>query len=203
MRPRVVIVHGWSGHSEEGWFPWLKRELEARGALVLSPDMPSPDRPDIFSWVTFLRDIVSTPTPWTYFVGHSLGAQAILRYIEGLPPTAKVGGALFVAGFERLGGKFHRLPEAQRALHPWLEAPIHWELIRGKAEEFVGIFSDNDEWVTVENIGIFHRKLGAETVLLHDHHHFSGSDGFTELPIVLDHLLPMMGMDAAAPARRL
>ena len=28
---KVVIVHGWGGTPEEGWFPWLRRELEERG----------------------------------------------------------------------------------------------------------------------------------------------------------------------------
>jgi hypothetical protein len=25
---RVFIIHGWEGYPEEGWFPWLKKELE-------------------------------------------------------------------------------------------------------------------------------------------------------------------------------
>ena len=25
---RVFIIHGWDGYPEEGWFPWLKEELE-------------------------------------------------------------------------------------------------------------------------------------------------------------------------------
>ena len=24
---RVFIVHGWGGHPDEGWFPWLSSEL--------------------------------------------------------------------------------------------------------------------------------------------------------------------------------
>ena len=27
---RVFIIHGWDGYPEEGWFPWLKKELEAK-----------------------------------------------------------------------------------------------------------------------------------------------------------------------------
>ena len=25
---RVFIIHGWGGYPEEGWFPWLKKELK-------------------------------------------------------------------------------------------------------------------------------------------------------------------------------
>jgi len=28
---RVFIIHGWGGNPEEGWLPWLKKELEAKG----------------------------------------------------------------------------------------------------------------------------------------------------------------------------
>ena len=31
MKKRVFIVHGWDGYPEEVWFPWLKKELEAKG----------------------------------------------------------------------------------------------------------------------------------------------------------------------------
>lgn len=28
---RCIVVHGWEGYPEAGWFPWLARELTARG----------------------------------------------------------------------------------------------------------------------------------------------------------------------------
>ena len=27
---RAFIIHGWDGYPAEGWFPWLKRELEKK-----------------------------------------------------------------------------------------------------------------------------------------------------------------------------
>ncbi|PIP29922.1 hypothetical protein COU12_02115 [Candidatus Jorgensenbacteria bacterium CG10_big_fil_rev_8_21_14_0_10_54_38] len=44
---RVFIVHGWDGYPEEGWFPWLKRELEARGFEVHVPPLPDAGNPRI------------------------------------------------------------------------------------------------------------------------------------------------------------
>ncbi|OSC51624.1 esterase, partial [Streptomyces sp. 4F] len=38
---RVVLIHGNAGASVEGiWFPYLKRELEARGAEVVGNTVP-------------------------------------------------------------------------------------------------------------------------------------------------------------------
>ncbi len=37
---RVFIVHGWDGHPDEQWFPWLKQSLEEKGYCVEVPQMP-------------------------------------------------------------------------------------------------------------------------------------------------------------------
>lgn len=45
VKKRVFIVHGWDGYPEEGWFPWLERELEARGFEVHVPALPDASTP--------------------------------------------------------------------------------------------------------------------------------------------------------------
>lgn len=191
MRKRVFIIHGWGGYPEEGWFPWLRDELVARGLSVAVPPMPDTDNPSMEQWITFLAEQVGICDEQTFFVGHSLGCQAILRYLQKQPPFVRLGGAVLVAGFETLTPKGSEA-EAKRVLGPWLAKPIHWEAIRGRSREFVALFSDNDRWVPLENVRVFDEKLGAETLVLHDSKHFSGSDGITELPEVLDALLSMM-----------
>lgn len=99
MHKRVFIIHGWDGYPEEGWFPWLKKELEAKSFTVFVPQLPKPDEPRIDNWVPELRKVVGNPDEQTYFVGHSMGCQTIARYLETLPEGVKVGGAVFVAGF--------------------------------------------------------------------------------------------------------
>ena len=94
---RAIIAHGWDGYPEEGWFPWLKSELEARGFEVLVPQLPEANSPSIYNWVPALAEAVGTPDENTYFVGHSMGCQTIARYLETLPEGAKVGGAVFGA----------------------------------------------------------------------------------------------------------
>ena len=84
MQKRVFIVHGWDGHPKEGWFPWLKQELEKHGFDVFVPQMPEPIMPKIEAWVSHLAGIVNKPDKNTCFVGHSIGCQAILRYLETL-----------------------------------------------------------------------------------------------------------------------
>src|SRR3989344_1578451 len=67
---RVIIVHGWDGHPEEGWFPWLKDKLEKKEFQVQVPTMPKPGEPKINLWVSRLAKVVGNVDKNTFFVGH-------------------------------------------------------------------------------------------------------------------------------------
>lgn len=190
MTKRVFIIHGWDGYPEEGWFPWLKTELEKNGFQVQVPAMPEPAEPKIKAWVSHLSKIVGEVEENTYFVGHSIGCQTILRYLEGLPADKKVGGVVLVAGWiQRLDGDLS--PEELAVATPWLKTPIDLEKVRTKSHYFVAVFSDNDKWVRLseENREIFAGGLGARIVVERNKGHFSGSDGVKELPVALEAIL--------------
>lgn len=187
MQKRIFIIHGWGGYPEEGWFPWLKQELERRVYSIAVPAMPESGEPKIESWVSHLSDVVGIADENTFFVGHSIGCQAILRYLESLPANIKVGGAVFVAGFFTLTNIDN--PEEKEIAKPWLETPIDFEKIKQHTEKFIAIFSDNDPYVPLDNKDIFADNLGAKIIEEHDKKHFSGSTGTIELPVVLASIL--------------
>lgn len=183
MPPRVLIIHGWGGHPGEGWFPWLKRELEARGFAVTVPQMPDPDMPKLPEWLTTLQAAVGTPDTDTFFVGHSLGCYTIAKYLEGLPEGTRVGGAVFVAGFS---GRLN-IPE----LENFYRTPLDWEVIKRRAQRFVAIHSDNDPYVPLERGEEIRDNLGAELIVLPGMKHFSGDEGCCELSAVRDAVLEL------------
>ena len=181
---RVFIIHGWGGHPKEAWFPWLKQELEKKGFLVEVPAMPDTDNPKIEAWVPLLAKLVGKPDKDTYFVGHSIGCQTILRYLETV--REQVGGAVFVAGWFTLKG----LNEQEQAIvRPWLDKSIDFASIKKVLKTAVAIFSDNDNWVDLDNATAFEKKLGARTIIEQQKGHFSGSDNVNELPSALDAVL--------------
>ncbi|MEX2028192.1 MAG: alpha/beta hydrolase [Candidatus Curtissbacteria bacterium] len=189
MSKRVFIIHGWDGYPEEGWRPWIQKELEASGFEVYIPAMPDTHKPRIQNWVPYLSEIVGKPDENTYFIGHSMGNQAIARYLETLPDNVSVGGTVFVAGFfKRLTG-LEDDPEVQETDHHWLDAPIDLEKVRKHLPKSVAIFSDNDPWVPLDNQDDFKEKLGSKIVVEHAMKHFSGDDGVNKLPIALKSLL--------------
>jgi predicted alpha/beta hydrolase family esterase len=190
MKKRVFIVHGWDGSPQEGWFPWLKKELEAAGFEVQVPSMPNPSAPTIQSWVSLLKAEVGTADTNTYFVGHSIGCQTIVRYLETLSPGVRVGGAVFVAGWFTLSEL--ETKEEKVIGKPWIETPVNFEKVKRVCPYITAIFSDNDEVVPLEeNRNVFEEKLNATIVVEHGKGHFSGSDGVTELSSALETVVGM------------
>lgn len=189
---RVFVVHGWDGSPSEGWFPWLKAELEKRGYAVAVPAMPHPEKPTIEDWVNTLAGAVGKADTQTYFVGHSIGCQTILRYLASLPKGSTVGGAVFVVGWFTLSDI---LAEEEKVIaKPWLEGAIDDVKIRAALKRSSAIFSDTDTWVPIENKKSFEDKVGSATFTISSsgQGHFSGSDGVVELPKALELLLEMM-----------
>ena len=185
---RIYIVHRWDGRPEGDWYPWLKRELEAEGFEVFVPAMPNPAEPRIETWVPFLNALVGTADRDTFFVGHSIGCQAIIRYLETLPEGVKIGGAVFVAGWYNLRNLEN---EEERIAGPWVNTPRNDKKIKETVNQAVAIFSDNDPFVLPENQESWKEKVGAKIIVEHNKGHFSGSDGILSLPSALEAILKM------------
>jgi len=184
---RVFIIHGWGGNPGEAWLPWLAKNLKEKGFSVEVPEMPDTDNPKIEAWISYLEKKVGQCDENTFFVGHSIGCQAIMRYLEKLPENEKVGGAIFVAGWftlSNIDGEEDRLVSS-----PWLNLPIDFEKIKKHTKKFICIFSDNDPYVPAENWDMFSKNLGAEIIIEKNKGHFSDEDGVKELPVALDAVL--------------
>lgn len=191
MRKRVFIIHGWRGYPEEGWSPWLKRELEAKGFDVVVPQLPEAQKPRIQNWIPAIAHAVGSADEQTYFVGHSMGCQAIARYCESLPEGVKVGGAVFVAGFfKRLTG-LEDDAQVQETDRHWLEAPLDFTNVKNHLPKSVAIFSDDDPFVPMDNRDDFRNKLGSEIVIEHAKKHFSGHEGTIQLQSALEAVLQL------------
>lgn len=184
MTKRVYIIHGWGDKPESGWLPWLKTELQKKDYQVFVPAMPNTDAPSIPEWVNYLSELVGQPDENTYFIGHSIGCQTILRYLQTLEGK-KIGGIVLVAGWLELT---NLNKEEKTVAKPWLETPIDFKKIKQATGENITIFlSDNDPFVPVEkNKKIFEKKLQAKIILEYGKGHFSGYDGLKKLSEVLE-----------------
>lgn len=179
----AIIVHGWAYNPDMNWYPYVKKELEARGFQVQVPEMPNSEEPSISEWVHKLKEIMPNPDKGTYFIGHSIGCQTILRYLQELPTKTKVGPIIFVAPWfhlQNLEG-----PESEKIARPWLETLINFDKINQHITSLTAIFSDNDPWVPVSDKEIFRQLLNAHIIVEHNKGHFAQDDSITQFPEVI------------------
>ena len=186
---KVILIHGWGGYPGEAWQSWLKKELDPKDFEVETPEMPDTETPRIDAWVKKLREIAGEINEDTYLIGHSIGCQTIMRYLETLDENKKVGGCIFVAGFFDLLETAYEEEAEKEIAKPWLEIPINLDKVKKHTNKVIAIFSDNDECVPLSGKEIFKKKLGAEIIVEHKKGHFSSGDKINKLPIVLDKLL--------------
>ena len=178
---KIFIVHGWEAAPNNHWFPWLKNELETRGFKVSVLPMPNTVHPKLSEWLKELQKQIGTPNSNVYMVGHSLGGTAVLRYLESLPENEKIGGAVLVAtpiepiGYDEIG--------------EFLDPPFNFEKIKQSAEHITLIYSDDDPVVPYQQGKILESALGATLFTIKNGGHFNASDGFLQLPEVLDAVL--------------
>lgn len=179
----IYIIHGWSGSPQGDWLDWATKTLRDKGYTVISPAMPDPDQPKINTWVEHLKNTAETLNTDTYFIGHSIGCQTIMRFLE--TKDTKVGGAIFVAGWFNLTNLED--DESKNIAKPWIETPINTQRVKDNLGYCVTILSDNDPWVPFEDTkNEFTAKLHSEIIELKDAGHVTHDDGFDELPILIE-----------------
>jgi hypothetical protein len=183
----VYIIHGWSGSPNEPLHKWLKENLEQQGRKVIAPEMPDADEPHIHSWVSKLKEIIE-PNEGAILVGHSVGCQAILRYLAELPEGQNVGGVVFLAPWTNLIMKTieEEGEESVAIAKEWIDSPLDFAEIKKHIQgKVIAIFSDDDPDVPLSEKDIFAEKLGAEVIVEHEKEHFTEEGGVTELSSLL------------------
>lgn len=184
---RVFIVHGWSGSPQEPMIAWIAHQLELRGLEVHVPTMPHPDEPTISAWVSHLAAEVGHLDSNTFFIGHSIGCQTIMRFLE--KQKRSCGGAVFIAGWFTLQGL--ETQEEQAIAAPWLETALDFDALKKNLPASVAIFSDNDPFVPLDNKEIFKAKLGSHIIVEDNKGHFIEDDGVTQSPAACNALLKL------------
>jgi len=187
---RAFIIHGYLSYPAEAWLPWMKAELERRNYTVALPAMPAPDCPIISEWIAFIAQLVGEPDENTVMVGHSMGCQAVIRYLETLGTAGKaVGRTVLVAG----GFPPNLSPaEAERRIHgntallPWFTTSVDPRKVKSAAGKCTVILSADDPYLDVaQTVALFRTNLDPEIIIENGQGHFNEDDKVVELPAAL------------------
>ncbi|MDP2672221.1 MAG: alpha/beta fold hydrolase [Nanoarchaeota archaeon] len=176
---KVYLIHGWGGSSKsEPWFDWLKKEIPKKDFQIEIFDMPDTDNPKIEKWVKYLEENIKDVDEQTYFIGHSIGCQTILRYLEKLHKHKRIAGCVFVAPWFEL---INLEPEEVKIAHPWINSRIDFERVLDHCNKFLAIFSKNDPCVNVDEAVKFKKNLDAKIIMKKNEEHFNETKKIPEI----------------------
>lgn len=188
---KIYVVHCWDGTKDDGWYPWIDKELSNRGNLVYRFNMPNTANPKIEEWVDYLDKQVDKLDENTFFIGHSIGCQTIMRYLE-TKDISRIGGILFVAPWLDLLKEAVSDEESFNTAKPWLTEPINFEKIKKFTNNINCIFSDDDYFVSIDQKDEFEKLLNANTLVVSGKGHISQDDNVFELDEILDEFIKMI-----------
>lgn len=189
MNKRVIIVHGWEGNPEEPMLKNIGLGLKSKGFEVEIPEMPDPSSPKISSWTNKLKEVVSKNKEEIYFIGHSIGSQAIIRFLE--KENVLASGVVLIAPWFTLSKKAIEEKESEKIARPWLRTTIDFSKVKPAIKNLTCIFSDNDQFVPLNNTNLFQKNLGAKIIIEKNKGHYTAEDKVKENKTAVDEILRM------------
>jgi hypothetical protein len=153
--------------------------------------MPSPDHPVISEWISFIAKLVGEPDDETTLVGHSLGCQGVLRYLETLGTAGKsVAKTVLVAGIFPTGmspADADMETGGDSALDPWFSEGLDPAKVKNATGTCTVILSDDDPYISVDRAkAVFRATIDPKIIVEHGLGHFNEDDRLVELPSVLE-----------------
>eukprot|EP00300_Choanocystis_sp_HF-7_P033886 c46322_g1_i1.p1 GENE.c46322_g1_i1~~c46322_g1_i1.p1 ORF type:complete len:206 (+),score=39.09 c46322_g1_i1:3-620(+) len=170
----VIILpgNGCGNVHSSNWYKWLHDRIIAEGfpvRVVLPRYMPDPNVARETVWIPYIKETLGA-NEHSIVIGHSSGAEAIMRLLGGGIPGnengTKVKGAVLVAACytdldndnERASGYYSR---------EW-----NWETIRNHADWIVQYHSTDDPFIPIDEARHVAQNLRTEYHEFEDHSHF-------------------------------
>lgn len=167
---RICIVPRWGGSADDDWYSWLARQLSGHDVRV-APLRPHAGAPEIDACIASIGETISRDPEKlarTVLVGHSVGCQAALRFLESVAPTARVAGVLCVAGWFWIDAPWG-------SIRPWIDAPMDRAKVADRARTIRVLISDDDPYTAdhAENARQWERAVGASVRMIPGARHFN------------------------------
>lgn len=165
---RVLILHGWGGSDYPHWQAWTATELIKENYIVSFPQLPNRDLPTLDSWLEFLKKEFDHFQP-DIVVCHSLANILWFHFVEtfDIKPIEKL---MLVAPVS---------PSCEiEELKTFFPYPTPQDL---KAENIIMAGSDNDPYMTVDEVIQLQSKLNIGLKILENAGHINADSDYGEL----------------------
>jgi len=186
-KPNFLILHGYTGHIDRNFLPWIKKELESQGCSVQTPQLPNTDNPSEDEQVSYVIENCDIDEN-TVIVGHSLGAIVAMRVVERLEQDVR--SLVLVAA--ALSPDFS---DTEKSYHQ----SFSWEFDYGEIKKKAGqitILSDLQETKRISYLESLATTLNAKLVTGNAAiEHFTG----IQEPLILENIQPSVQVFTTRP----
>jgi hypothetical protein len=172
-KPTIYLIPRWAGHPHSDWYDWLLLEVKNKYNIdIQCLNIPDWNQPEVEKSLGYLLERIPEINSDTYFIGHSVGCQAILRFLDyklKQYPNLKIGGFLFIAAW-------FKIDQPWVTLKPWLKTnDLNVDLISQNTIYKKVIISDNDPFTSdfMNNNILWKTKFNAEVTIYKNQQHFN------------------------------
>lgn len=172
-KPKIYLIPRWAGTIHSDWYDWLHTVIKTKYQIeIIRLSMPNWNQPDINESIAYLNEQVKDIDSHTYFIGHSVGCQAVLRFLDKQLESKKdlhIGGFLFVAGWFAVDNPWI-------TLKPWMDnSGMNLSLLTERILFRKIILSDNDPFTSDfnENKSLWIKLLNGEVSIYKNKQHFN------------------------------
>lgn len=177
---KIVIIHGTMGSPDGNWFPWLKKELEAKGHEVYIPKLPTPVGQSVKNWCKELDKQAPIFDKDTVLIGHSCGATYLLHILEVVKES--VAKSIFVSGFlDELG-----FPEFDKLNKTFIDKGFDWGLIKKNAGDITIFHGDDDPYIPLPFAEKLAKGLNTNITVIKNGGHLNAESGYNKFQELLE-----------------
>ncbi|KKR56137.1 MAG: hypothetical protein UT93_C0004G0015 [Candidatus Woesebacteria bacterium GW2011_GWF1_40_24] len=182
---KFVILHGTMGSPNGNWFPWLAKELEKMGQIVVCPQLPTPEGQTPDNWVKAIKETVNSlgeSKNEVVLVAHSMSCFAVCDYLSQIQQS--INSAFFVAGFAETHPDW---PEPYPALNnPFVEKVLDWNKVKANCSKIYCFDGNDDKYVSLEMAKRFAELCKAPLKIIPNGGHLTEGSGYKTFPLLLE-----------------
>jgi predicted alpha/beta hydrolase family esterase len=172
LKPTIYLIPRWAGNAHSDWYDWIVIQIKAKYDIdIYCIELPDWHEPTPEKSLNYLSENIKKLNEQCYFIGHSVGCQAILQFLNKQNPNTRIGGFLFVAGW-------FEVDKPWESLKPWLKTDILDFSFISKLTNFKQvILSDNDPFTSdfQRSKSLWKTCMNANVKILSGGKHFNNS----------------------------
>lgn len=184
MNTNYFLMHGSFGSPFSNWIPWLRNEIESKGGVVYTPDMPTGvGFQNYDNWEKLMKCYVAAGLidENTIIFAHSIAPVFVAKFL--VRNEIKVKRVIFVCGFNNYLGINEEYDAVNKSMYF-----DNLSDVKKYVDEIICYYSDNDPYVNFETEKHFADTIVDKQFVISGGGHLNSESNYNEFKELLKHI---------------